>query len=98
MATNVQLTRDSAEAMRQYIADMYRKTNLTQQQIADMVGVQRSVVNTAISKCIPLDERAKLVSKRRRAARLRPDACPHCGRLWTDIAQRHPVTESPIVS
>lgn len=67
--------------MRQHIADLYRHTMMTQQEIADELNIAGSAVNTAISMLIPMDERKRLVQKRRKAARIRElvKVCPHCG-------------------
>ncbi|UOL49082.1 hypothetical protein [Leptolyngbya phage Lbo240-yong1] len=68
--------------LRQHIADLYRHTMMTQQEIADELNIAGSAVNTAISMLIPMDERKRLVQKRRKAARIRELArvCPHCGK------------------
>lgn len=86
--------RDRAEIgqLRTAIAELYRATAMTQQDIANHVGVRVSEVNTAIDLLIPRDERARLVSIRRRNARLKDRSvkvCPHCGKpVVTDVA--HP--------
>ncbi|ABI33171.1 PfWMP4_27 [Phormidium phage Pf-WMP4] len=55
---------------------------MTQQEIADELNIAGSAVNTAISMLIPMDERKRLVQKRRKAARIREllRVCPHCGK------------------
>lgn len=92
-------TETDLNTLRDYIALLYRTTEMTQDEIAAAVGCRVSAVNTAISLRIPLAERATLVSKRRRNARRRELAatvCPHCGGSLSKDAHPQGVCESYI--
>ncbi|UZV39952.1 hypothetical protein LPP1_g26 [Leptolyngbya phage LPP-1] len=69
-------------AMRKRIAELYRTTMMTQQEIAEALEIVPSAVNTAITMYIPMAERKELVRKRRVNARLKElrPICPHCGK------------------